>query len=113
MAFNPFHSFQKNRRFWMATILMICMVSFVFCTGMKGDMGERLMAMLKSKGPPVAKIGGYNISREDLYDLRSQRDLANDIMVRCADITFKKLNKLWFEEERKQAANPAAQTRQA
>ena len=33
MAFNPLGAFQKNKKFWMAGILIVCMISFVFCSG--------------------------------------------------------------------------------
>src|SRR5262245_56316071 len=109
MAFNPFSTFQKNRRFWMAAILMVCMVVFIFCTGMKNDMQERIMAMVRPKSPPIVRVGGYSLSREDLYELKSQRTLANEIMTRCADIAFKKLTKLWFEEGQKPLDNQGMQ----
>ena len=89
MAFNPFTTFQKNRKFWMAAILMICMVTFVFCTGMKGDMSDRIIQMLGRKGPPVAEVGGHNVSITELYDLRTQRNMANQFMMRCAEAALK------------------------
>ena len=36
MAFHPLRTFQKNRRFWMAAILLMCMATFVLCTGIQG-----------------------------------------------------------------------------
>src|SRR5438045_3722901 len=41
MAFNPFASFQKNRKYWMAAVLLMCMITFVLCTGVGGDLIER------------------------------------------------------------------------
>ena len=103
MAFNPLGTFHKNKRFWMAAILMICMVSFVFCTGMRGDMSERLPQMFGfgRGGTAVANLDGHSITRRDLEDLKAQRNLANDLMMRCADLAFKNLSKEFFEENKK------------
>ncbi len=109
MAFNPSHTFQKNRRFWMAAILMICMVSFVFCTGMKGDMAERFGWLFGRRGTVVAVVGGRNVSSQDLYDLKMQRNVANEFMRNCTEIAFKKVSKIAFEEKmRKDDKNPQA-----
>ena len=43
MAFNPFTSFRKYQKFWMACILLLCMVTFVLCTGVGGDLSDRLL----------------------------------------------------------------------
>src|SRR5260370_28016027 len=100
MAFNPFITFQRNKRFWMAAILMICMVSFVFCTGMRGDMSERIPRLWGSTGPAVIEIDGRSISRRDLENIRTQRNLANIFMKHCADMAFKNVSKRWFEENK-------------
>ena len=68
MAFHASHTFQKNRRFWMAAVLMICMVSFVFCTGMKGDMAERMGRLFGRSGPAIATVGGQNVSSRESFD---------------------------------------------
>ena len=46
MAFNPFTAFQKNKKFWMAAVLLITMVTFIFCAGNAAD--ERLVDMLQA-----------------------------------------------------------------
>jgi hypothetical protein len=84
----------------MAAILMICMVSFVFCTGMRGDMSERIPRLWGSTGPAVIQIDGRSISRRDLENLRTQRNLANIFMKHCADMAFKNVSKRWFEESK-------------
>jgi hypothetical protein len=101
MAFHASHTFQKNRRFWMAAVLMICMVSFVFCTGMKGDMAERFGHLFGSRGSPVAVVGGYNVTSRDLYNLKTQRNVANEFMRNCTEIAFKKISKVAYEEDRR------------
>lgn len=101
MAFNPFITFQKNRRFWMAAILMICMVSFVFCTGLKGDMAERLQWMLGRRGDPAFRLDGRTYTTQQVYELRTQRKLANKLMMNCADMAYKKLQKAFFDLQNK------------
>lgn len=107
MPFHPTHTFQKNRRFWMAAILMICMVSFVFCTGMKGDMAERLTYIFGHKGTPIATVNGHNITSQQLQDLKMQRSVANEYMRNCVELGFKKVSKLFFEEKRKEDGKDA------
>ena len=81
----------------MAAILMICMVTFVFCTGIKGDMQDRLLALIRPRGTAVATVGGHSVTREDLQKLKMQRNLADEIMRRCADHAFKTLQEKIFE----------------
>src|SRR5262245_58573846 len=100
MAFNPFVTFQKNRRFWMAAILMICMISFVFCTGLKGDMAERIQWLLGRGGPTAFTMDGRTYSNQQVNQLRDQRTLANRLMMTCADMAFKKLSKHIYDLEK-------------
>jgi len=100
MAFNPLNTFHKNKRFWMAAILMVCMVTFVFCTG-RGDLGERLQNLLGKRGAAMLKINGTNYSLEDMYKLRDQRKLANAYMTRSAEFAFRKLTTAIMEISKK------------
>jgi hypothetical protein len=111
MAFNPFITFQKNKRFWMAAILMICMISFVFCTGMRGGMEERIPGWFGRSGPAAIEINGRSYSRRDLENLKTQRNLANTFMKNCADLALKNVSKRWFEE-RKQVDPQSADDRE-
>jgi len=83
MAFNVFSSFRKYQRFWMAAVLLLCMITFVFC-GFRGDFND-LLTMFGGgrRGSPVAKLNGYSIYRKDLEDLRTRRNVA-DIFMRTA-----------------------------
>jgi hypothetical protein len=93
MAFNPFTTFQKNQKFWMATILMVCMVTFVFCTGSRGDVSDFIMKILRrSTGSTVVTIAGHSYSSFDLSMLRDQRNIVNDFMRACSDITIHNIN---------------------
>lgn len=93
MAFNPFTAFQKNRRFWMAAVLLMCMITFVLCTGVGGDLSDRLIrAFTGREGTFLAKFDGGKIYSKELYDLRLQRNLANDFMKQACEVALKNLN---------------------
>ncbi len=92
MAFNPFSTFQKNQKFWMAAILMVCMITFVFF-GFKGDVGDWLMKGFRGTGPTVVRIASRNYSDFDLRQVRLQRNIVNDYMRACCDITMRNIAK--------------------
>ncbi len=104
MAFNPFSSFQKNQKFWMATILFLCMTTFVFCSGTGGDFGDRIMKWLRPRGSAVAYLDG-KLYRNDLYELRTDRNLANELMRKCADLALKNVSKKLADESAKPLGN--------
>ena len=37
MAFNPLANFQKYKKIWMASTILLCMVTFVLCSGFGGS----------------------------------------------------------------------------
>src|SRR5207237_5383302 len=93
MAFNPFTSFRKYQRFWMATVLLLCMITFVLCTGVGGDLSERLLSLFRrQEGTPLIMVGGNNIFNKELSDLKEQRNVANEFMHRACDLRLKNLN---------------------
>jgi len=59
MAFNPFTSFRKHQKVWMASVLLLCMVTFVLCTGVGGDLSERLLRMFGPR-PGNGRTGRTN-----------------------------------------------------
>jgi hypothetical protein len=79
MAFNPFATFQRNKKFWMAMMTLLAMVTFVFCTGM-GDMQDRIIRWFGSRGPTVMKVAGTSFSSYDLHRLRDERAAVNQFM---------------------------------
>ncbi len=106
MAFNPFIAFQRNQKFWMAAVLLLCMITFVFCTGVGGDLSDRLLALVRPSGPAIGSIDGKNFSRNDLFELKRQRDVANEFMRKCADIAVATLGeKIKVEEDKLRAAD--------
>ena len=82
MAFHPLRTFQKNRKFWMATILLVTMVTFVLCTGFQGgDFGDWLLRLIgQRRGEEITRIDGRAVMSRDLEELKLQRDIANDYM---------------------------------
>jgi hypothetical protein len=92
-------TFQKNRKFWMATILLVCMVTFVLCTGFQGgDFGDWLMRLIGRRGgDEVTSIDGRTITTRDLEELKAQREIANDYMRKATDLVIREV-KLRSEE---------------
>src|SRR5262245_37390159 len=89
MAFNPFTSFRKYQKFWMATILLVCMLTFVLCTGVGGDFGDRILQLLgRGGGQAAAKLYGRNVYDRELRDLKLQRTIANDFMRKATEVVI-------------------------
>ncbi|MCS7046319.1 MAG: hypothetical protein NZO58_08185, partial [Gemmataceae bacterium] len=59
MAFNPFTNFRKYQKFWMAAILLVCMVTFILCTGTgTGDLSDRILRWVGGRGQVYTTIDG-------------------------------------------------------
>ena len=80
MAFNVYAGFVKYRRVWMAAILLLCMITFVLCTGSKGDFSDRVLGWIRKSGVKVGSVDGSDVHREEIERLKTQRNLANDFM---------------------------------
>jgi len=99
MAFNPVHYFRKYQRFWMASVLMMCMVTFVLCTGMQGGLEDWFLRTFRwNKGSVIAEIDGRNYYHQDFADIKAQRQMANEFMrkmcEKCIVLADKKIEKL-------------------
>ena len=81
MAFNPFANFRKYPRIWMVTILLLCMVTFVLCTGTKGDFMDWVSISLV-QGTVVGKIDGSSLYSSELHDIKTRRNIANEFMTK-------------------------------
>src|SRR5262249_40981782 len=107
MAFNPFTSFRKHQKFWMAMMTLMAMVTFVLCTGVGGDLSERFINYFRGPGgPAIAKIDGRDIYQKELEDLKQQRQLAERYTRRAMEIHEQNLSEVLKrkdlpEEERK------------
>src|SRR5947209_5355949 len=101
MAFNPFSTFQKNQKFWMAAILIVCMIVFVGCTGTGVEIQNSLIYYLKGTGPTVVRVARHNLSAYDLGRLRDQRNAVNAFMRHSAQATVDNLTKGMQDERAK------------
>lgn len=92
MAFNPFAGFEKYKRVWMGGVMILVMVTFVLCSGTKGDMGDILLRIFRFGGTPVVSIDGSTLYRQDFDKLIKQRKVANDYMRAYARLTIDAIN---------------------
>src|SRR5262245_23224382 len=101
MAFNPFTSFRKYQKFWMAILTIVAMVTFVLCSGLgQGDLGDRIIrAFGFRKGPMLAKAGGSEFYEFELRQLKTQRTVANDALRKCVEASLNSMR-----ERRKEMA---------
>lgn len=78
MAFNPFSAFRKNQKVWMAGVLLLCMITFVLCTGVGGDLSDRLLRIFAPRhGNVLAQLDGRSIRAEDVQQIKTQRKIAD------------------------------------
>jgi hypothetical protein len=112
MAFHPMRTFQKNRKFWMATILLVCMVTFVLCTGFQGgDFGGWIMNLLgRRPGYAVTTIDGRTIYSQELHELKTRRDIANAYMREAVQLVATQLKHRFDEVGKSTSERNRAQT---
>ena len=82
MAFNPFHGFRKHAKIYFAILTIVCMVTFVLCSGIGGreTCFELLLRRLGCGKAPQGEtliVGGQRIIPDDLIKLRLQREMAS------------------------------------
>ena len=83
MALNPFRQLsQISTKIWMVTILLLCMVTFVLCTGTKGDFMDWVLNLTRPKGTVVGKIDGSSLYSSELHDIKTRRNIANEFMTK-------------------------------
>ncbi|HEV2946999.1 MAG TPA: hypothetical protein VGX70_06465, partial [Gemmataceae bacterium] len=80
MLSKTLRSFRRNQKAWLAGLTILCMVSFVMCSGIGA--GSNLLESFgvrfgQSKGEVVATLYGKDILAREIQDLRNQRRLAN------------------------------------
>jgi hypothetical protein len=81
MAFSLIHNFRKYQKFWMASILLLCMITFVLCTGVGGDLSDLIIKTFVSRrGTEAATVNGSRVYDKDLRDLQIRRNLADVYM---------------------------------
>ncbi len=101
MAFNPFSVFHRYRKFWMAAILLMTMVTFILCAGdVQSIVASIAGALDLGQGEAVVTIKKpkrwYNISStkgihgSDISQLKEQRELANQFMKAATELSLKR-----------------------
>ena len=115
MAFNPFSTFRKHQRYWMAGAVRVCMLTFVLCgTGM-GSKGvdDYILKHFRSRGEDYARVNGRRYTYEDISELKNQRNIANDFMRELTKYGMDKLTDHVKElYAKQQGAEASEQTRQ-
>jgi hypothetical protein len=103
MAFNPFTNFRKYQKIWMAVILLLCMITFVLCTGTRGDFTELILRLFRPSGQEYAKIDGARFTSSQAYDLKERRNLANDFMRNASKQVIRRIDEVLKPELFKKA----------
>ena len=93
MAFNPFASFRKHQKYWMAAAVLVCMLTFVLCSGgMKGTgLDDVLLRLFRRGGEEYARINNRRYGYEELQELKNQRNIANDFMRELTKLGYDQL----------------------
>jgi hypothetical protein len=72
------HSIGKYRRLGIAVLIGLSMITFVLCAGNKADLSEALIKYFNPHhGEAVATVNGVNLYRQDIDELKTQRQVAN------------------------------------
>jgi len=102
MAFNPMANFQKYKKIWMTTVILISMVTFVLCSGMGGeDSGLQgiITHAFRGRSDVVATIDGTNYSAPQFRDLKENREIANKYMRKVIEQSANVLQSLLKQPE--------------
>ena len=88
MAFNPFRAFRKHQKAIFAGLTIVCMLTFVFVSGVSGGGGfldevARWFGV-RSRIPDAGTVYGRTVGIRDVQILQQQRRLANDFMALAA-----------------------------
>jgi hypothetical protein len=80
MASSPFRVFRKHQKVIFAALTILCMVTFVMCSGLSA--GENFLSTLgvafgvRHRPDIVATLYGKDVSAQEIQELRAQRRLA-------------------------------------
>jgi hypothetical protein len=76
MAFNPFHGFRKHQKVFMAGLVLVAMITFIFSFG-AGDFFSQATGWFRTTTSPKAfKLYGKDVTIRELEQLRTQREIA-------------------------------------
>lgn len=100
----------RNRKFWMAMLTLLCMVTFVLCTGLgQGGLEDRILWLFgRRSGEVIARIDGTSYYRSEIDALRGQRNLANDFMRKSVEVCVRNLSEKIDELQKSEKADKAA-----
>jgi hypothetical protein len=82
MAFNPFSAFRKYQKYWMAGAVLICMLTFVLCSGgIKGTgLDDWILRRFGRRGEMLVEVNGRSYHFAELDEIKKQRGIANEFM---------------------------------
>lgn len=93
MAFNPFANFRKYQKFWIAGLILLCMVSFIVCSGVGFEqMFTNLIQQMRGGATVYVQIDGTDYHFQELDLVRKQRKWANGFMRAATEMAIHKLN---------------------
>jgi hypothetical protein len=92
MAFS-LHGFRKHQKLIFAALTILCMVTFVLCSGMGGDLGDRIVYLFGGRGSKVqlATLNKRSVTDTDLRQLKTQRRLADNFMIKATKAALKNM----------------------
>lgn len=91
MAFNPFESFRKNSKKYLAGLGIMCMFLFVLSSGLQGDAFDQILGWFgasRNKGEHVATLYGDEVWSRKLAEVSNKRLLADRFMKMAYNHTF-------------------------
>jgi hypothetical protein len=94
MAFHPLRTFQKHQKKFMASMVFIAMVTFIFSFGY-GDAFQNIARWFGGEGryPRVATLYGKAIDGRELQQVQKQRLLANQYIVGAVQLGMANVEK--------------------
>ena len=99
MAFNPFTSFRKHQKFWMAGAVLVCMMTFVLCSGgIRGTgLDDLLMNMFgRRHGEVMVQANGRKYYSDDLSRTQEPAQHRQRVHARaCSRLAFSVLHRAW------------------
>jgi hypothetical protein len=84
MAYNPFHTFRKHQKVWLAALTILTMFVFILTGSSTAfDFFQGVMPLLGigTRTDEVAEINGKPVARIELINLQQQRSVANSFML--------------------------------
>jgi hypothetical protein len=89
MAFNPFHKFRKHQKVIFAALTILCMVTFVLCTGI-GDLGSMIQRWIVGsvRQTDMYELYDSQVGLRELAQLQREREIANLFMAQATSLAL-------------------------